>query len=41
MGDGRLSSLAILRIERDACKNIDFDQVFDTFKNAKAMEINF
>lgn len=38
MREKRLSSLLLMCIERD---DIDFDQVFETFKKAKASKIHF
>ncbi|ESO02950.1 hypothetical protein HELRODRAFT_81101, partial [Helobdella robusta] len=41
MGQSRLSDLAILSIERDLAKEVDFDEVIDKFASLKARKGKF
>ncbi|ESO02949.1 hypothetical protein HELRODRAFT_81078, partial [Helobdella robusta] len=41
MGQSRLSDLAILSIERDLAKKVDFDEVINKFASLKARKGKF
>ena len=41
MGQSRLSDLALLSIENDVAKDIDFDQVIDKFAAMKSRNAKF